>query len=173
MNPSDPTTILTVLNFVLCRYVQILLVACGAGMKRDSGMVGRIHLKRLSRIRLQRCMVKLKEMKQGAKLNNKQQNSSKANITISASVSSSIRGLQMAPTQLGAKPSAVSVKNWANTSANLQQLNSNYQVKQPKNDITKRDNTITTSSLLIRKLRKMRYWKYVNTDWLHQDNHGK
>ena len=100
-------------------------------------------------------MVKLKEMKQGAKLNNKQQNSSKANITIAASVtSSSIRGLQMPPTQLGAKPSAVSVKNWANTSANLQQLNSNYQVKQPKNDITKRDNTVTTSSLSIRKLRK-------------------
>ena len=64
---------------------------------------------------LQRCMVKLKEIKQG-KLNNKQQNSSKANITKSASVTSSIRGLQMAPTQLGAKPSAVSVKNWDNTS---------------------------------------------------------
>ena len=93
-------------------------------------------------------------MKQGTTLNNKQQNSSKANITNSASVTSSIRGLQMAPTQLGAKPSAVSVKNWANTSANLQQLNFDYQVKQPKNDITERDNTITTSSLLIRKLRK-------------------
>ena len=129
-------------------------VACGAGMKRNAGMVERIYLKRLSRIRLQRCMVKLKEMKQGATLNNKQQNSRKANITISASVTSSIRGLQMPPTQLGAKPSAVSVKNWANTSANLQQLNSNYQVKQPKNDITKRDNTVTTSSLSIRKLRK-------------------
>ena len=60
----------------------------------------------------------------------------------------------MASTQLGVKPSAVSVKNWANTSANLQQLNSNHQVKQPKNDITERGNTITTSSLLIRKLRK-------------------
>ena len=70
-------------------------------------------------------MVKLKEMKQGTKLNNKQQNSSEANITISASATSSIRGLQMASIQLGAKPSAVSVNNWANTSANLQQLNSN------------------------------------------------
>ena len=96
-----------------------------------------------------------------------------ANITISATVTSWIRGLQMVPTQLGAKPSAVSVKNWANTSANLQQLNSNYQVKQPKNDILKRDNTITTSSLLFVNCAKMRYWKYVNTDWLHQDNHGK
>ena len=99
-------------------------------------------------------MVKLKEMKQGTKLINKQQNSSKANITISASMTSSIRGLQMASTQLGAKPSAVSVKNWADKSANLQQLNSSYQVKQPKNDITERDNIITTSSLSIRKLRK-------------------
>ena len=113
-------------------------------------------------------------MKQWTKLNNKQKNCSEANITLSASVTSSIRGLQMASTQLGAKPSAVSVKNWANTSANLQQLNSNYQVKQPKNDITEHDNTITTSSLLIRKLRKKYATeKCVNTNWLHQDNHGK
>ena len=78
------------------RYAKAQVVACGAGMKRTVGMVERIYLKRLSRIQLQRCMVKLKEMKQGTKLNNKQQHSSQANITISASMTSSIRGLQMA-----------------------------------------------------------------------------
>ena len=92
-------------------------------------------------------MVKRKEMKQGTKLNNRQQKSIKANITISASVTSSVLKLHMTSTQLGTKPSAVSVKNWANASANLQQLNSNYKVKQHQNDITERDNTIATSSL--------------------------
>ena len=58
-------------------------MACGVGMKRNVGMVVLIYWKLLSRISY-RCMVKLKEMKQGAKINNKQQNSSKANITISA-----------------------------------------------------------------------------------------
>ena len=99
-------------------------------------------------------MAKLKEMKQGTKLNNKQQNSSKANITISASVTSSNTGTANGVHPTGCQAISSVRKVLGKYVTSLQQLNSNYPVKQPKNDITERDNTITTSSLSIRKFRK-------------------